>query len=113
MGVETASGAEYLPLGVYYQQSGGWETDAYGLTIEFKLVDIIGLLADRDYNVPTTLPTTLSGWIASMVALLGENFTNCWAVDEPLGQIALTVRQLAAVFVHGGAGRIPRRCSDR
>ena len=28
MGVETASGAEYLPLGVYYQQSGGWETDA-------------------------------------------------------------------------------------
>ena len=43
------------------------------------------------YNVPATLPTTLSGWIASMVALLGENFTNCWIVDEPLGQIVLTV----------------------
>ena len=91
MGVETETGAEYLPLGVYYQQFGAWETDAYGLTIEFKLVDIIGLLADRDYNVPATLPTTLSGWIASMVALLGENFTNCWIVDEPLGQIVLTV----------------------
>ena len=78
-------------LFLYRFRNVGCKRKYLACSLLIKLVDIIGLLSDRDYNVPTTLPTTLSGWIASMVALLGENFTNCWAVDEPLGQIALTV----------------------
>lgn len=90
MGVETAAGAEYLPLGVYYQKSGGWETDAYGLTITFKLVDIIGLLADRDFTMPTPQPTTMDGWAAALVAHLGDNFRTRYEVDAVLAATPLT-----------------------
>lgn len=90
LGVETDSGAEYLPLGVYYQQSDGWETDAYGLTITFKLVDIIGLLASRAFNVPSALPVTLDGWIAAIVAHLGDNFKERYLVDGAISVFPLT-----------------------
>lgn len=90
MGVETNTGAEYIPLGMYYQKSGGWETDAYGLTIQFKLVDIVGLLADRDFVTPAVLPSTLSGWIAAIVAHLGASFAKRYEVDASLSSVAMT-----------------------
>lgn len=89
-GVQFPNGAaEFLPLGIYYQQSGGWETDAYGLTITFKLVDIIGLLAKRDFNVPSALPTTLEGWIAALVAHLGSNFQGRYRINDSLATASL------------------------
>lgn len=82
--------ADYKPVGVYYQAAGGWTTGDNGLTMEWDLVDIIGLIADREYIPPTSLPTTLSGWVASIVAQLGTNFATLYTVDPTYADTALT-----------------------
>ena len=82
--------AEYKPAGVYYQAAGGWTTGDNGLTMEWSLVDIVGLIADREYIPPASLPTTLSGWVASIVAQLGTNFTDLYRVDPNYADTALT-----------------------
>lgn len=76
------SGAEYKQVGTFYQSSGGWKTGDNGLTMTWELVDIIGLLSDREYIVPSEIPTTLDGWVASVVAQLGTNFAGRYIVDE-------------------------------
>lgn len=88
MGVE---GAEYVPLGVFYQYSSGWKTSNNELTMTWALVDIIGLLADRQFYIPETLPTTLDGWIASVVSQLGVNFTAAYHIDPNYSGAALSV----------------------
>lgn len=91
IGVETADGDPvYMPVGVFYQFSGGWKTGDNGLTMQWSLVDIIGLLADRQYLPPATLPTTLEGWIASIAGQLGVNFQQSYIVDPNYADIALT-----------------------
>ena len=91
IGVRLPDGtAEYKPAGVYYQAAGGWTTGDNGLTMEWDLVDIIGLIADREYIPPATLPTTLSGWAASIVAQLGTNFAGLYTVDPNYADTALT-----------------------
>ena len=91
IGVETAdSEPVYQPVGVFYQFSGGWKTGDNGLTMQWSLVDIIGLLADRQYLPPSTLPTTLEGWVASLVAQLGANFESAYIVDPNYADTALT-----------------------
>lgn len=82
---------QYQPTGVYYQYAGGWKTGENGLTMEWQLVDIIGLLTGRQYIPPTTLPTTLSGWATSLVSQLGVNFADSYIVDPNYADIALTV----------------------
>lgn len=82
IGVKTASGdIERCKLGIFYQHEDGWKTGDNGLTIQWDLIDIIGLLADREFLIPDTLPTTLGGWISALVAQLGVNFENRWHVD--------------------------------
>jgi hypothetical protein len=81
---------EYKQVGVYYQYSGGWKTGDNGLTMQWDLVDIIGLLANRTYIAPGTLPTTLSGWAASLVSQLGVNFATRYSVDSAYASKALT-----------------------
>lgn len=81
---------EYKQAGVYYQHSGGWKTGDNGLSMTWDLVDIIGLLADRVYLVPTALPTTLSGWAQSLVSQLGDNFSARYSVDSAYANIPLT-----------------------
>ena len=91
LGVSLPDGSiEYKPVGVYYQHSGGWETGDNGITMQWDLVDIIGLLADREYILPDTLPTTLSGWLASLVAQLGDNFADRYSVDANYADLPLT-----------------------
>lgn len=93
-GIEIAIGAndsELVPVGKYYQYSGGWKTGANSLTMTWNLVDIIGLLVDREYVVPDGgLPTTLETWVASIVAQLGSDFAGLYDVDEDYADIALT-----------------------
>lgn len=79
---------EWIPGGWYYQQSGGWEIK--DLTVRWSLVDIIGMLVDRNYSPPDTLPTTLGGWIASIVACLGVNLAGRYIVDAEVKDLALT-----------------------
>lgn len=79
---------EWVPGGWYYQQSGGWEIK--DLTVRWSLVDIIGMLVDRNYSPPDTLPTTLGGWIASIVACLGVNLAGRYIVDDEVKDLALS-----------------------
>lgn len=91
LGVVLPNGnTEWIKNGVYYQKSGGWTTGNNGLTMQWDLVDIVGLLADRAFIVPATLPTTLDGWIASIVAQLGVNFTGFYHVDPNYSALSVT-----------------------
>lgn len=90
LGVVSGDDIEYMPIGTFYQQTGGWSISSNGLIITWSLVDIIGLLSQRKYEPPSELPTTLSGWLASLVAQLGDNFTSKYLVDEALGNTELT-----------------------
>ena len=83
-------GAEYIPFGVYYQYSGGWKSSSNGLTMTWTLVDIIGLLVKRKFSVPETLPVTLDGWVASLVAQLGVNFSGHYSVPDNKASLSLT-----------------------
>lgn len=81
---------EYKPLGVYYQANGGWKTGDNGITMTWNLVDIIGLLVDRLFEAPDTLPTTLDGWVALLVAHLGANFAAKYHVDPDYASLPLS-----------------------
>lgn len=83
---------EYKRLGIFYQYSGGWKTGDNGLTMQWNLVDIIGLLANREFLAPATLPTTLGGWIGALAAQLGVNFQDRWHVDPNYTALPVTVR---------------------
>lgn len=98
LGVELPDGAaEFKRLGIYYQYSGGWRTSDNGLTIQWSLVDIIGLLADREFIPPDTLPTTLDGWLAALVGQLGTNFADRYHSDPAYGPLAVTAKDRASV----------------
>ena len=77
-------------VGMFYQYSGGWRTGDNGLTMQWDLVDIVGLLANREYIVPSVLPITLDGWIASLVSQLGPNFVQSYTVDAAYADLAVT-----------------------
>lgn len=83
---------EFKQLGIFYQYSGGWRTGDNGLTIEWTLVDILGLLSRRPFLVPDsgTLPGTLDGWIAACVGQLGVNFSRRYRIHEGYGSKAVT-----------------------
>lgn len=88
---------EYKRVGMFYQHSGGWKTGDNGMTMQWDLVDIIGLLADREFIVPTVLPTTLEGWIASLAGQLGDNFSDRYTVDSLYAQKEVSVRERADI----------------
>ena len=81
---------EYKRVGIMYQYSGGWKTGDNGLTMQWDLVDIIGLLAEREYIPPEFLPTTLSGWVSSIVGQLGVNFESLYTVDPSYASLQVT-----------------------
>lgn len=89
IGFETDGGDIYARVGVYFMTSGGWSTAENGLTVRWKLVDIIGLVTARRYEVPDTLPTTVSGWLSSILGTLGVNFANKYQIVGGLTSAAL------------------------
>ncbi len=92
IGCELSDGSvEYKRSGVFYQANGGWKTGDNAMTMQWDLVDIVGLLADREFKAPDTLPTTLSGWLAALAAQLGDNFANKYHVDPDYADAAATV----------------------
>lgn len=87
-GLELSDGsAEWLPAGTYYQQSGGWTLK--DTTIQWKLIDMIGMLVGRRFVIPDELPTTLGGWVAALVASMGINFMDLYIVDSNVAEIPL------------------------
>lgn len=88
---------EYKKLGVFYQKSPGWNTSDNGITITWDLVDIVGLLSERLYVLPDALPTTLEGWVASVVSVLGRNFEGNYAVDPNYAGFSVTANSRADI----------------
>lgn len=89
IGLMTESGKiEYVPAGTYFQQNEGYELD--DAIIQFTLTDVIGMLANRSYVVPSDLPTDSEGWLASIVACLGKNLSNRFILDNALKKIPMT-----------------------
>lgn len=89
-GVELGESFEYVPVGIFYQQNEGWQIANDGLTIRWDLIDIIGLLADRKYEAPNSLPTKLVGWIESIIGQLDSTFTGHYYIDSSIGNPSLT-----------------------
>lgn len=94
IGVELEDGSvDYTGVGVFFQHSTGWKSSDNGLLMEWSLVDIIGLLAERDYT-PTTLFTTLEGWATDIVSQLGSTFVGRLTIDPEYAQISVTANSL-------------------
>ena len=98
IGVELSDGStDWKHIGVYYQYAGGWRTGDNGITMQWELADIVGLLADREFIVPDTLPTTLNGWLSALVAQLGSNFASFYHADPDYGSLSVTANSKDAV----------------
>ena len=98
LNIRLANGAyERIKLGVFYQAGDGWKTSTNAPTISWSLVDIVGLLADREFIPPDALPTTLEGWIAAVVAQLGDSFRKRYIVDPAYAQKPVSARDKSAV----------------
>lgn len=91
------SSVEYKQVGVFFQANGGWKTGDNGITMQWGLVDIVGLLAAREFKAPPTLPTTLPGWMAALVGQLGANFAEWYHVDPDYVDAEATVNDRADV----------------
>lgn len=96
-GVRLARTVERAPMGICYQYGDGWITSQNELTMEWYLVDIIGLLANRTFLAPETLPETLEGWIQALVSQLGENFAGRFTVDPAYAGKPVTANDRADV----------------
>lgn len=89
--------AERKPIGVYYQTGDGWKTSDNGSTIKWELADIIGLVRDRMFVAPSTLPTVLSGWVAAVVSVLGVNFAGRYHVDPDYADLPVMANSVEDV----------------
>lgn len=93
LGPRTPAGAALMPLGIFYQAGDGWKTGDNTIIMNWYLVDIIGLVSGRTYLPPDTLPTTLGGWLASIVGQLGDNFKDRWHADPNYTNKSLTAQK--------------------
>ena len=105
LGVELENGSvEYTQVGVYYQANGGWRTSDNEMTMQWEMVDIIGLISEREFILSGSLPTTLGGWVQAIVNQLGANFADKWQVDENYTGLTVTANNEADV--------IGQKCGD-
>lgn len=65
--------------------------------MSWSLVDIIGMLQNREYIAPNTLPTTLEGWVSSVVSQIGDKFSGLYYVDENYASKPVTVREASDI----------------
>lgn len=72
---------EYVPVGTYYQTDMGWTVSADGMTQNWELWDIVGMLKDIPYQVKSPLPSILQEWVESLLEHLGETFKNRYIID--------------------------------
>lgn len=86
--------SNYYSIGKLYQYSNGWKTGNHGLSITWKLVDLIGLLIDRKFDATgLTLPTTFEGWVQAVLKQLGTSFQNLYIITSGLGSTVLTTTE--------------------
>ena len=84
---------DYKPLGTYFQANGGWKTGDNSITMQWDLVDIVGLLARRKFFPGDgELPTTLREWLEAVAGQLGVNFVHRVKVDPAYGDLPVFFR---------------------
>lgn len=88
---------EYKKLGVFYQTGDGWKTSRNAMTMQWSLVDIIGLLQGRTFLPPSTLPTTLEGWLRALVSQLGNSSSRRYRVDPAYASLPVTANSVEDV----------------
>ena len=94
IGVELENGTiDYTEVGVFFQHSTGWKSSDNGLLMEWSLVDILGLLAQRDYT-PTQLFTTLEDWATDIVSQLGTSFARRLTIDPNYANMSVTANSI-------------------
>lgn len=97
IGLYVGDRIDYKRAGRFYQHSGGWSTSDNGLSIDWDLVDIIGLLADRDFALKDQVPKTLDGWASAIVGQLGLNFADRYAIDADYRDRPVTVKWVSTL----------------
>lgn len=95
LGCDLGAETEWKPCGVFYLHSGGWKTSTYEMTIQWNLIDIVGLLCDRLFVPPTTMPNTLAKWAQALVGQLGTNFEDRYIVDPDYASESTSVNASA------------------
>lgn len=103
IGVMVEGQYEYHSVGTFYQYNAGWKTSDNGLTIKWDMVDIIGLLTDREFIPPSTLPTTLTGWVSAVLSTLGGSFGSRYTIDPDYAGLTLTATTEAVTGLKCGA----------
>ena len=103
IGVLVDGAYDYKRIGTFYQFSGGWKTSDNDTTIRWNLVDIIGLLSEREFVPPSTLPTTVTGWIEAILGMLGSNFSDRYTIDPSFANVGLTAQRSAVTGLKCGA----------
>lgn len=94
IGVKLPDGTiEYKQIGIYYQYADGWKTGDNSMSMQWDLVDIVGLIANRTYITPDVLPATLGEWVYSIVSQLGESFLKMWHVDPDYIDLPVTANK--------------------
>ena len=93
---------DYKGTGKFYQYNGGWKTSDNGTTLRWDLVDIVGLLSDREFIPPEILPTTTEGWMQAILSTLGSNFSNRYTIDPTFAQTSLTATREAVTGIKCG-----------
>lgn len=98
IGVQLPDGSiETKNVGVFYQYSDGWKTGESGLAMTWRLVDIIGLIASREFIVPAELPTTFAGWLTEILSQLGNSFAKKLIINESLAAMPMVANDPEAV----------------
>ena len=83
IGVELEDGSvEQVNFGSFYQRNKGWTTSNNSIGMSWYLVDIRGLLANKNYRAQDTLPNTLQKWFESVLGQIGEKFASRFVIDE-------------------------------
>lgn len=74
---------EYIKLGHYYMANNGWKTsDSDNLTLKWELFDIIGLVHLKNFVVPETYPTTLSGWMSEIMSQIDSTIATMYEIES-------------------------------
>lgn len=98
IGPDIPGGVEYIPLGTYYQSTNGWTESDNDITMRWTLLDIVGLMKEREFMLPDVLPTTLDGWVKALAGQLGTNFEKRVRVDPGYAGRSVTANDRSLVF---------------
>ena len=92
----------YFTVGTFYQYDNGWKTGNSELTMTWNLVDLMGLLADRAFDVtalkevtryPFTYPiialTTVEDWVKAVLSQLGKRYASMYEIPREYASIEL------------------------